>query len=80
VLHQVGVSFDLYYDALKHKIKTLQQYYSSVFFNQETQNAKHVVSQLRIEFVVISSFPVFSPHDERVYNRTKTSNMRYKAK
>jgi hypothetical protein len=24
VLHQVGVSFDLYYDARKHKIKTLQ--------------------------------------------------------
>jgi len=22
VLHQVGVSFDLYYDAWKHKIKT----------------------------------------------------------
>jgi len=28
VLHQVGVSFDLYYDARKHKIKTkLDSYY-----------------------------------------------------
>ena len=24
MLHQVGVSFDLYYDARKHKIKTFQ--------------------------------------------------------
>jgi len=24
VLHQVGVSFDLYYDARKHKIKTME--------------------------------------------------------
>ena len=25
MLHQVGVSFDLYYDARKHKFKTLRQ-------------------------------------------------------
>ena len=31
VLHQVGVSFDLYYDARKHKIKILYQAFTYSF-------------------------------------------------
>ena len=48
--------------------QSFQQYYSSVFY-QEAQNAEYIVPALRILFVVISTFPVFSPHDERIITR-----------
>ena len=35
MLHQVGVSFDLYYDARKHKIKTI------LVFNNVLQHVTH---------------------------------------
>ena len=41
VLHQVGVSFDLYYDARKHKIK---------IFKQNFRNEIIYISSLRLHF------------------------------
>jgi len=35
VLHQVGVSFDLYYDARKHKIKTVCAVLSSWWWTEK---------------------------------------------
>ena len=44
MLHQVGVSFDLYYDARKHKIKTPFTYLPlrDRSFNKEIRVSHHV--------------------------------------
>ena len=38
MLHQVGVSFDLYYDARKHKIKILSPYFLAHTFLRQKKS------------------------------------------
>ena len=43
MLHQVGVSFDLYYDARKHKIKKKRQF---ILYNALQKNSRFAMNIL----------------------------------
>ena len=55
VLHQVGVSFDLYYDARKHKIKILTAYFPGMcdftFGNQRHPDVLRKIFIINFEYI-----------------------------
>jgi hypothetical protein len=53
VLHQVGVSFDLYYGALKHKIKNFTKFKSGTPQHIQNIDTKHDYSRLSMQHATI---------------------------